>query len=67
MKRSLVVYESKFGNTRAIADAVAQGMKLRGEVQVPEVSTAPLEIRVRKPALTCANLARPERFELPTF
>ncbi|GAA0262157.1 flavodoxin family protein [Saccharothrix mutabilis subsp. mutabilis] len=40
MARALVVYESMFGNTRAVAEAVAQG--LAGfDVEVVEVSQAP--------------------------
>ena len=38
---ALVVYESFFGNTRAIADAVAEGLRLEGvEPTVQEVSAA---------------------------
>jgi flavorubredoxin len=35
-----VVYESMFGNTRAVAEAVAEGLRDRVEVEVHEVSTA---------------------------
>ncbi|WP_433471406.1 flavodoxin family protein [Saccharomonospora azurea] len=40
--RSLVVYESMFGNTRAVAEAIAEG--LRGDVGVVEVGAAPHEL-----------------------
>ena len=40
--RSLVVYESMFGNTKAIAEAVAFG--LAGDVELAEVGTAPTDI-----------------------
>lgn len=40
--RALVVYESMFGNTRTIADAVASGLQEAGvEVEVVEVGVAP--------------------------
>jgi hypothetical protein len=39
--RALVVYESIFGNTRQVAEAVARGLGTRFEVQVVEVSHAP--------------------------
>lgn len=40
MKRSLVVYESMFGNTRAVAEAVADGLGAWSEVELCEVSRA---------------------------
>ncbi|WP_197319989.1 flavodoxin family protein [Saccharomonospora sp. NB11] len=40
--RSLVVYESLFGNTRSVAEAIATG--LSGEVDVVEVGQAPDEV-----------------------
>jgi hypothetical protein len=40
--RSLVVYESMFGNTKAVAEAVAFG--LGGDVELAEVGTAPTDI-----------------------
>jgi hypothetical protein len=40
--RALVVYESMFGNTKAIAEAVAFG--LAGDVELAEVGTAPTDI-----------------------
>lgn len=41
---ALVVYESMFGNTRAIAEAVAEGLAARMSVEVQEVGTAPMVI-----------------------
>jgi hypothetical protein len=41
MKRALVVYESMFGNTRTIAEAVADGLASDAIVEVVEVGTAP--------------------------
>ena len=41
--RALVVYESMFGNTRDIAEAVAVGLSLRGvDVEVTEVGDLPV-------------------------
>ena len=40
MTKAWVVYESMYGNTREIADAVAQGVKEWADVEVREVSTA---------------------------
>lgn len=39
--RALVVYESMFGNTRAIAEAVADELREVGEAEVCEVASAP--------------------------
>ena len=39
--RALVVYESMFGNTQAIAEAIADGLGTGMEVDVMEVGTAP--------------------------
>ena len=44
--RTLVIYESMFGNTRAVADAIGDGLFERSEVAVMEVGTAPVEIPV---------------------
>ncbi|RKT74897.1 flavodoxin-like protein [Saccharothrix variisporea] len=41
MARALVVYESMFGNTRTVAEAVAEGLTGFGDVEVVEVSHAP--------------------------
>ena len=38
---ALVVYESMFGNTRAVAEAVAEGLRTAMPVEVLEVSAAP--------------------------
>jgi hypothetical protein len=38
--RALVVYESMYGNTRAIAQAIADGLKPRAEVQLVPVGQA---------------------------
>ena len=40
MTKAWVVYESMFGNTREVAEAVTQGIKEHAEVEVHEVSTA---------------------------
>ena len=39
--RALVVYESMFGNTRAVAEAVAAGLAAVADVEIVEVSEAP--------------------------
>jgi flavodoxin len=39
--KTLVVYESMYGNTRAIAEAIATGIGPVGEVEITEVSAAP--------------------------
>lgn len=44
--RALVVYESMFGNTRAVAEAVAQGLSGRMEVDLAEVASAPDDVAV---------------------
>jgi hypothetical protein len=38
--RALVLYESMFGNTQQVAEAIAEGLTTAGEVEVAEVSTA---------------------------
>ena len=40
MQRALIVYESTFGNTRAVAEAVADGLAGRVEVQTADVGHA---------------------------
>jgi hypothetical protein len=45
MMRALVVYESMFGNTRLIAEAVADGLSRRMRADVVEVGAAPAAIR----------------------
>lgn len=42
--RALVVYESMFGNTRAIANAIAEGLATRMEVETVEVGAAPMTV-----------------------
>lgn len=42
--RALVVYESMFGSTRDVAEAVAEGLSTRMEVTVTEVGSAPDEV-----------------------
>ncbi|MDA8238320.1 MAG: flavodoxin domain-containing protein [Chloroflexi bacterium] len=42
--RALVVYESMFGNTRAIAEAIADGLRAAGAVDLVEVGVAPSTI-----------------------
>lgn len=44
MTRALVVVESMFGNTRAVADAVAEGLAERVEVSVVDVGAAPVAV-----------------------
>lgn len=44
MKHALVVYESMFGNTREIAEAVADGLRAALTVKVVEVGSAPVEL-----------------------
>ncbi|MGW6930831.1 flavodoxin family protein [Lentzea sp. NPDC054927] len=44
MKHALVVYESMFGNTKEIAEAVAEGLRGSMTVEVVEVSSAPVEL-----------------------
>ena len=40
MKRVVVVFESMFGNTRSIAEAVADGLRSHGHVDLVEVGSA---------------------------
>lgn len=42
--RALVIYESMFGNTRVIAEAVGRGLAERMPTEVMEVGTAPEEV-----------------------
>jgi hypothetical protein len=42
--RALVIYESMFGNTQAIADAIAEGLSGRMRVDAVEVGVAPATI-----------------------
>jgi hypothetical protein len=44
MMRALVVYESMFGNTKVIADAVADGVAARMRVEAVEVGVAPTAV-----------------------
>lgn len=44
MKRAIVVYESMFGNTHSVADAVAEGLSTALDVTLVEVSHAPREV-----------------------
>jgi Flavodoxin len=44
MERALVIFESMFGNTRTIAEAVAEGLSSRFGVDLTEVSLAPTRI-----------------------
>ena len=41
---ALVIYESMFGNTKAIAEAVAAGLSTRMPVELKEVGAAPMVI-----------------------
>ena len=40
MKRALVVYESKYGNTKRIAEAIVEGIKQAGDIECKLVSPA---------------------------
>ncbi|WP_083844025.1 flavodoxin domain-containing protein [Microlunatus phosphovorus] len=42
-KKALVVYESMFGNTEKVAHAIGEGLSASLEVEVVEVSEAPVE------------------------
>lgn len=42
--RALIVYESMFGNTQRIADAIAEGLGRHGRVEVVEVGQAILPV-----------------------
>jgi hypothetical protein len=42
--RALVVYESMYGNTKRVADAIADGLATQMSVETVEVSLAPLAI-----------------------
>lgn len=42
--RALVVYESMFGNTRAIAEAIATGLQPQLQVDCVEVGAAPVDL-----------------------
>ena len=44
MERALVIFESMFGNTRTIAQAVAEGLSSRFVTDLTEVSLAPTRI-----------------------
>jgi Flavodoxin len=44
MERALVIFESMFGNTRTIAEAVTEGLSSRFETDLTEVSLAPTRI-----------------------
>jgi hypothetical protein len=44
MKRALVVYESMFGNTGLVAEAVAEGLRTGMTVDLVEVGSAPSEL-----------------------
>jgi len=39
--RALVVYESMFGNTEAIAEAIAEGLRSQMDVEIADVASAP--------------------------
>jgi Flavodoxin len=44
MERALVIFESMFGNTRTIAEAVAEGLSSRFVTDLSEVSLAPTRV-----------------------
>ena len=39
MKKAIVVYESKYGNTKRVAEAIIEGMKQAGEIDCKLVAT----------------------------
>ncbi len=39
MKRAIIIYESVYGNTKKVAEAISQGMKLSGEIDCRIVKT----------------------------
>lgn len=45
MPRALVVFESMFGNTRAVAEAIADGLATFGDVRAVDVRDATTEVR----------------------
>lgn len=44
MGKALVVYESMFGNTRDVAEAIAEGLASHGHVEALEVGEAPTAV-----------------------
>ncbi len=38
--KALIVYESMFGNTREVAEAIATGLRDRAEVEIVDVALA---------------------------
>lgn len=44
MKKALVVYESMFGNTHAVAEAVTEGLRTAVDTSLVDVGDAPLAI-----------------------
>src|ERR1044071_6501017 len=44
MQRALVIFESMFGNTQIVAEAVAEGLSSRYATDLTEVSIAPTRI-----------------------
>lgn len=42
--KALIIYESIFGNNKAVAEAIADGLSPTGDVTVIEVGSAPVEI-----------------------
>ena len=61
--RALVVFESMFGNTKVIADAVADGLATRMRVTAVEVGAAPaaFDTRIDKPRLPGSAARAAER------
>lgn len=53
---ALVVYETMFGNTRSIAEAIAHGLREVGQVTVTDVATAPRRL---DPDLTLLAVGAP--------
>ena len=59
MERALVIFESMFGNTRTIAEAVAEGLSSRFVTDLTEVSLAPTRIVVVGGPTHACGLTRP--------
>ena len=42
--KSVVIYDSQFGNTQALAEAIAAELKAAGAVEVENARTGPVEL-----------------------
>ena len=61
MMRARVVYESMFGNTQVIAQAVAEGLAMSMTVDLEEVGSAATEVLARRRRLPTPLPARGRR------